>query len=707
LCSNTVSVSKYRRYLPYALLLAEVLVFYRHALFLPGYVFPWDLRYYHYPHAWFIAESFRNFDLPLWDPYTYFGYPFLANLQTQWLYPPLVLLILTGNLVGGDVFYLIECNVILHVFLGGVFTFWLLRRLGAGTPASLVGASIYQLGGFFPSHVQNMGSVAAAAWIPLAWLSVLALRDSLKWLLALAAALAMSTLSGYTPVTAAAFASTLFLSLLLVVFRQSPRRLPLLALAGCAWGVALAAVQLLPTIQFNSLSISQYRTDFLKSGGGAPLQSLVSLVWPDYYNIFDLSRYSWKWEVTHMYLYCGILGLGLAAAALFRRQKETALFAIMTGVSLLATLGDSTPVGSAVHFLLPGFIKNGLHPEFTMPCFTLGIAVLAGLGAQRWLRKRYLAWGAAAVIAADLILVGSGRPMNSMAVQREPGVRHDSFHGNPIAAQRMRLLANRTVPPSRIDTVNSSIDWALSAPLLEIPSANGADPMVPARAIQVRLAFCKGERWGSYYQVTNPESPVLDLVNVRYLISREPVQAAGFSEVTRLGGEHVYENSDALPRFFLVSRIQRASGLEEAARMLRSPDFDPRREAIVEGSVEFQEGNVSGTVKVLRYEPRTVILETDTPAPAYLVTSDSHYPGWRAFMEGKEVALHYTNVAFRGLAVPAGKHVILMRFAPPLLKYSAALSAAACLVWLGALIRSGVTAAASKAPSSAAGSTAG
>ncbi len=673
-----------RKYLPYALLLAEVLIFFRHVLFLPGYVFPWDLRYYHYPHAWFIAESFRNFDLPLWDPYSYFGQPFQANVQTQSVYPPLMLLIAIGNVTGGDLLYLIECNVILHVFLGGVFTFWLLRRLGAGTPASLVGASIYQLGGFFPAHVEHMGAVSAAAWIPLAWLSVLSLRDNLRWLPVLALALGMSVLAGYTPLTAAVFASTLFLSLLLVVFRQAPRRLPLVALAGCVWALALSAVQALPTIQLNSLSVTQYRKDFLNSGGGAPLQSLASLVWPNYYGIFDLSRYSWKWEVTQMYLYCGVLGIGLAAAALFRRQKETALFVVMTVVSLLATLGDSTPVGRSAYYLIPQYLRNGLHPEFTTPCFILGIAVLAGLGARHWLRMRRVAWGAVAVVAVDLILVGSNRPMNTAATRQEPGVRHNSFHGSPLEAQRMRLLANRTFPPSRIDTIDSSQDWAMAAPLLEIPSANGVEAMAPARAIQVRLAFCKGERWGSYYQVSNPESPVLDLTNVRYLISREPVQAAGLSEITRLRNAYVYENTEVMPRFFLLSQIRRAGSMEEAARMLRSPAFDPKREAIVEGSVNFQNAGAaaSGTVKVIRYEPRTVILETDTPAPAYLVTSEAHYPGWRAFMEGNELQLNYTNVAFRGLPVPAGRHVILMRFAPPLFNYSLAFSA---LAWFGTL----------------------
>jgi hypothetical protein len=564
--------------------------------------------------------------------------------------------------------------------------------LGVGVPGALLGATVFQLGGFFPAHVEHAGAVCTAAWIPLAWLSVISLRDSLRWLPVLAIALAMSVLAGHAPLTAVVFASTLFLSVLLVLFRRAPRRLPLVALAGCVWAALMAAVQLLPSIQLSGLSIAQYRTDWLKSGGGAPLQSLVSMVWPDYYNIFDLSRYTFHGELTFMYLYCGVLGLALAVgAAVLLRRVETRLFSVMTLVALFAMLGDSTPVGKAVSMLLPASIRNGLHPEFSAPCFILGIAVLAGLGAEGFFKLRPLAYGAVALAAIDLILVGSGRPMNAAAAAQEPGVSHSSFHGSATDVQRLRMLVARSFPPARIDTIDSSQDWAMAAPLIEIPSANGNDPLALARAIQVRLAFCHGERWGAYYQVADPDSPVLDLGNVRYLLSRQPL--AGRTPITRLRDDYVYENPHVLPRFFLVNKTRPAEGLEDAIRLLHSPDFDPRREAIVEKPVtkpvtvySITDFAPPGQVKVLRYEPRTVLIEVDTPAPAYLVTSEAHYPGWRAFMEGQELAFHYTNIAFRGLPVPAGRHLILMRFAPPLFKLGAGLSALAWLAVAGCLV---------------------
>lgn len=683
-----------RKLIPYALLLAEVLLFHRYVLFYPDYVFPWDIRYFHYPHAFFMAESLRHGQLPLWDPYTYFGRPFQANIQTGVFYPPVVLVILLSNWIGGHLFYLLECGVVFHIFLAGVFAFWLLRRLGASQPAALLGATVYQLGGFFAAHVEHMGAVSVAAWIPLAWLAVLSLRDSLRWLPVLALALSMAVLAGLTPLTAVVFASSLLLALLLAVYRQASWRLPALVLIASVWALLLAAVQLFPTAELSLASVAQYRGDWLKSGGGVPLEALVSLVWPDHYHIFDLSRYSFRWELTFMYLYCGIPGLILAVLAVLRRRhRQAGLWAVMTLLLGIAMLGDSTPIGRSLYFLLPPSIRNGLHPEYTLPAFILGMAMLAGLGAHHFLRKRRrLAYPLVAFAALDLILVSSGRPMNRASLRQEPGVTHNSMHGSALDVQRMRLLADRTFPPARIDSLDATQDWAMSAPLLELPSANGNDPMALSRAIQVRLAFCQGERWGTYYQVSGSklDSPVLGLVNLRYLLSAKPVapavlERAGFAEVALLRAGHVYENQGVLPRFFLVGRIRRAAGMQEAVGWLHSREFNPRSEAVVEGPAELPGGTgaAPGQVRVLEYQPRQVVLEVDSPAPAFLVTSETHYPGWRAFIDGREWPIYYTNVAFRGLAVPAGRHRVLMRFSPTLLRRSAAVSALAWLSLLG------------------------
>jgi hypothetical protein len=203
--------------------------------------------------------------------------------------------------------------------------------------------------------------------------------------------------------------------------------------------------------------------------------------------------------------------------------------------------------------------------------------------------------------------------------------------------------------------------------------------------MQVRLLFTGGERWGRYYQVRDPDSPVLDLLNVRYVISNGALASSGgLVRRENLPGNVVWESPGAMPRFFMVGRIRTASDMDHAIRTLRSSGFDPRNEAVVEGPVESP--TAAGSVRVVSYNPREVRLETEAPAGSFLVSSESWYPGWRATVDGIDRPLSIVNGAFRGLAVPGGRHTIVMRFDPPILWRSALVSllglAVVALLWL-------------------------
>jgi hypothetical protein len=173
------------------------------------------------------------------------------------------------------------------------------------------------------------------------------------------------------------------------------------------------------------------------------------------------------------------------------------------------------------------------------------------------------------------------------------------------------------------------------------------------------------------------------------VVSRAPIDAAvlekaRFRKVAELPGNFVYENPKPQPRFFLVSRVRQVAGMPEAIAMIRSPDFNGRLEAVVEGDSGVgrwparpageSPAPPSSSIRVVRYEPLDVQLEINSDAPAYLVTSEVNYPGWRAFVDGRPRALFMTNIAFRGLTVPPGRHSITMRFQPTIFWQGAGVS---------------------------------
>src|SRR5262249_45042340 len=157
------------------------------------------------------------------------------------------------------------------------------------------------------------------------------------------------------------------------------------------------------------------------------------------------------------------------------------------------------PVWNWMYPVLPEKVRIGIHPEYTYCIFTVALAGLAAMGLERLRTGEMWKWTAGAVIAVDLFLVGSGRPMNCMSLKQEPGVTRTSFDGSADLLESVRRIVSQEFPPSRIDNAfDTSQQWAFQAPLMRIPTANGVTPLAPANVVQLRLFLHDGARWGWY-----------------------------------------------------------------------------------------------------------------------------------------------------------------------------------------------------------------
>jgi hypothetical protein len=133
----------------------------------------------------------------------------------------------------------------------------------------------------------------------------------------------------------------------------------------------------------------------------------------------------------------------------------------------------------------------------------------------------------------------------------------------------------------------------------------------------------------------------------------------------------IYENTRSLPRAWLAIE-ERAMTEEEELQVIRSgklPDgqvWDPLQTVLVEAPTlsVFGASMIRGTAEVTRHEPNRIEVKTDSVAPAILVLSENHYPGWRAYVNGKSVEVIRVDYNLRGVAVPAGNHLVKFVYQP-------------------------------------------
>ena len=65
------------------------------------------------------------------------------------------------------------------------------------------------------------------------------------------------------------------------------------------------------------------------------------------------------------------------------------------------------------------------------------------------------------------------------------------------------------------------------------------------------------------------------------------------------------------------------------------------------------------------YTPREIVWEVETDRARLLVASEVYYPaGWTALVGVDEAPILRTDFLLRGVPVPAGEHIVTMRFEP-------------------------------------------
>ena len=686
-------------------LIAQPLVFFKRVLFNPRAHIPFDIEQFHLPLVTYIARCVRQGIFPFWDPYPYCGVPIHADIQAQLFYPLSWISIVLGNLSGGHkLYYWLEWQIPLHMILAGVFTFFLLRHLGASVASALFGGTVYQLGGYFASQAQHLGAICSGAWLPLVLLCVWKLSASIRvrWVALLACSIALVFLAGFPATTMIVLGAAGLLAVGLTLSHRANWKLFVALGCGVALGICIAAIQLVPTYQLTRLSVASMRSLWYVSGEGLRIQSLASLIVPNYYHIFtpsDPSLYKLPINFTFLYVYCGLITVMLLTVAPFlSRTPYLRMLFLLTLISAIWMLGKTTPFYPFVFRRLPGLIRGALYAEYALMAFCMFAALTSALTLQRFTARasKWLCWGIALLTAVDLTHFGAKRPMNYYPGSYKAENSEYEIAGYPGSLARIQKLLDGTNPPLRVDYVDRGADNFVWGPnMFRLPTPNGDNPLVLRRILSLRGLFCAGIEWERQRSVRNLNSPLLRMLNVGFLAS----SASPFTQelgpehlplTADIAGLHFYRKPDPLPRFFLVRRLQIVNGPDEAFSYLGRADFAPGEEAVVEGNELRPDGPFGGgAVQVGLYSANRIELNVVTDGRAFLASSETLYPGWTATINGKPTRFHMTNGVFRGLMLDGGVNRIVMTYWPERYLLWAAISVVSALLAIAGLVLGG------------------
>ncbi len=201
-----------------------------------------------------------------------------------------------------------------------------------------------------------------------------------------------------------------------------------------------------------------------------------------------------------------------------------------------------------------------------------------------------------------------------------------------------------------------------------IADIRGYDSIIPKQYADLMNALTPQDqllfnRIAPFYNPDPLDSPIIDLLNVKYVLTKRPLPNAGYTLVYD-DEIKIYRNEQVLPRAFMVPQARVIS--ERATLLDTMKTFDPTREVLLEQNPNIANASTCDykPVAIEKYSGNQVIVKSNQGCAGWLVLADSYFPGWLAFIDEQETPIYKANYNFRAVFVPSGEHVIRFKYSP-------------------------------------------
>jgi len=197
------------------------------------------------------------------------------------------------------------------------------------------------------------------------------------------------------------------------------------------------------------------------------------------------------------------------------------------------------------------------------------------------------------------------------------------------------------------------------------------------------------------------QTQMTGLASLRYFMTRKPMVDDGSGEFENGWNSmnegasnrtfHIYENTSALPRAYLVNSYIVTHDETESLQAISENIASLSWSVVLEnGTPSFPSSDKStdpGQVVIKKYGANEVELHVDAMEDSLVVLTDSYYPDWNAFVDDVRKPLWRANSLFRAVEVSPGEHTVVFRYQPASVRRGIAISfCSLLLIFAGLLI---------------------
>ncbi|MBT3249624.1 MAG: YfhO family protein [Candidatus Pacebacteria bacterium] len=384
------------RFLPF--FLGKTLVFGdNYSLMIPGKIFT--------------AQWLKQGVFPLWNPHIFSGMPWIADINQSVLYPSTLLFVIFSPVVAFNLL------LISHAFIAYSGMYLLAQKWAKDHWWALLAGALWMFSTQISGSMNNFSTLQSLVWLP--WLAYFGLQlvknNSAKvWF---SIVVVLQFLGGYPQHVLYGIG----LAVLLSLFKRSISFTKWLKswLLTAILTLAISAVAWVPFVDMLLHSTRMEQTLAQSQGGSLKPVMLIKFVLPYF---FDNPAAGMKWGPAwsghpNVGIYATWLGWLAVGASLLTKKlkklsKEVVLFAVITVVTLLFSLGQYLPGFNLIQLLFPLF-KIARMPSMLMIVTNVVVILWSIVALKKWrisqLSYKLLLWLGITILGAGLMGLGVWR----------------------------------------------------------------------------------------------------------------------------------------------------------------------------------------------------------------------------------------------------------------------------------------------------------
>jgi len=340
-----------------------------------------------YPWRLLSVHALASGQLPLWNPFTFLGTPLLANWQSAPFYPLNFLVLLLGDLWGWSLL------ILLQPILSLSFMYLYLRQLKLKKTSAVLGSLIFAFSGFMLTYLEYGTTGQIFLWLPLQLYLIDKFFHSQqpKFLL-------FASLIFFPVITAGFFQPAFYLGLVVSLYYFFRLLTSSFSRSKHHWfwgllflllGVALGAIQLLPTFEFASLSIRNQDHNIVSYQYGLlPVRNLITLIAPDFFGHPSTQNFWGFMQYQETYGYFSLVALVLIVSLLLVKKKKPLLKFFFSLFFLSLILAYRNPLSLLVYqFKIPALSTGYASRWYLITSFSAAVLAAFSLDHFRQSKK--------------------------------------------------------------------------------------------------------------------------------------------------------------------------------------------------------------------------------------------------------------------------------------------------------------------------------